>query len=133
MLEVYIDGSCRGNGTDKAIGGVGIVSYKDGIKYGAMQLRLLEPVTNNEAEYAALMHAIGLIIGIDDKVIVKSDSALVVNQVNGKWRVKQDHLKQPCEICRAGLKQFKDITLKWIPREENQEANDLAQSITEVR
>lgn len=132
MLEIYIDGSCRGNGTDKAIGGIGIVSYKDGVKYGALQLRLLESVTNNEAEYTSLIYAFGLIRGLQDRVIIKSDSQLIVNQVNGKWRVKQDHLKGLCKACREGMKNFSNITLEWIPRAENAEADKLAQEITAI-
>jgi len=132
MLEVYIDGSCRGNGTEKAVGGLGVISYKDGVKYASMQLRLLKPVTNNEAEYAALMYALNLIVGLKDKIIIYSDSKLVVNQVNKKWRIKTEHLRKPCEVCQEGMACFKDITLQWLPRQKNQEANDLAQSITEV-
>ena len=132
MLEIYIDGSCRGNGTDKAIGGIGIVSYKDGIKYGSVQLRLFDSVTNNEAEYTALIYALALIIGLHDRVVIKSDSQLIVNQVTGKWQVKQNHLKDLCKVCREGMKNFSNITLEWIPRAENAEADKLAQEITAI-
>lgn len=132
MIEVYIDGSCKGNGTDRAIGGIGIISYKDGVKYGSMQLRLLDSVTNNEAEYSALIQALVLFLGFEEKIIIKSDSQLIVNQVNGKWRVKQDHLKGLCKACREGMKNFSNITLEWIPRAENAEADKLAQEITAI-
>ena len=50
-------------------------------------------VTNNENEYATMIDLLQYMVGTYHGVTVYSDSALVVNQINGKWRVKSDNLK----------------------------------------
>jgi reverse transcriptase-like protein len=52
------------------------------------------PGTHNEAEYRALLYALRQAEAWDaEELFVKSDSKLIVNQVNGEWAVRQDHLK----------------------------------------
>lgn len=71
--------------------------------------------TNNEMEYRSVLYAIAT-SNKDD--IILTDSQLVVNQVNGKWKVKSEHLKTLC-IRAQSLLELRGSTLKWIPREEN--------------
>jgi ribonuclease HI len=71
--------------------------------------------TNNIREYEAVIRALGM-CGINDEIF--TDSALVVNQVNGKWRIKESHLKPLCAEAQKFM-QDKSATLTWIPREEN--------------
>jgi ribonuclease HI len=54
------------------------------------------------------------------------DSALVVNQLNGRSKVKAEHLKPLHEQADSLMRQFADIKITWVPREANAEADALA-------
>ena len=54
------------------------------------------------------------------------DSALLVNQLNGNWKVKAEHLKPLHEQAVSLIKQFADIKIAWVPRKANAEADALA-------
>jgi len=89
-IHIYTDGACRKNPGPSAIGivfldskGNLIAEYKECIGSG----------TNNEAEYKAIIRALEL--GAKycrKKVEVFSDSELVINQLNGTYAIKKDHL-----------------------------------------
>lgn len=72
--------------------------------------------TNNEMEYMAVLYALEHFAGSGDKIL--TDSQLVVNQVNGNWKVKQAHLFEFCQTAKTALDE-KGCALTWIPREEN--------------
>jgi ribonuclease HI len=82
---------------------------------------------HHEAEYKALIAGLELARrhGID-RIRVFSDSALVVNTVNGDWNLQPEHLKELCVKAGLLVKEFADIRLSWIPREMNLEADALA-------
>jgi hypothetical protein len=61
-----------------------------------------------------------------DRIRVFSDSALVVNTVNGDWNLQPEHLKDLCVKAGLPFKEFADIKLSWVPREMNLEADTLA-------
>lgn len=54
------------------------------------------------------------------------DSALVVNQLNGRWQVKAEHLRPLHEQEVSLIRQFADIKITWVPRKANAEADALA-------
>ena len=54
------------------------------------------------------------------------DSALLVNQVNGRWKVKAEHLKPLHKQAVSLIQQFADIKITWVPRKANAEADALA-------
>jgi ribonuclease HI len=54
------------------------------------------------------------------------DSALLVNQLNGRWKVKAEHLKPLHQQADSLIQQFADITITWVPRAANAEADALA-------
>lgn len=89
--------------------------------------------TNNIAEWA------GLELGLlqckklietykNCRISVYMDSMLVINQMKGIWRLKQEHLKDLHDSCKKLLKEIQDsiVRLEWIPREENREADRLS-------
>ena len=82
---------------------------------------------HHEAEYKALIAGLELARrhGID-RIRVFSDSALVVNTVNGDWNLQPEHLKDLCVKASLLFKEFADIKLSWVPREMNLEADTLA-------
>jgi len=102
---------CDGSGWNGQSSGFAVVPEK-GMAIVEEQKKEL---TNNQMEYAAVIRALAF-CNIGDEIL--TDSLLVVNQVNGKWRVKESHLKPLCAAAQHHLKD-KSATLKWIPREEN--------------
>ena len=120
MLKVYIDGGSRGNPGDAAIGVVvyndkGEEIYRFGEKIGAK--------TNNVAEYSALIraleHLVKMISNPDEKILIYSDSELLVKQINGIYKVKNKKLKTLYDKAKSLLKNFKNIEIKHIVREKN--------------
>lgn len=71
--------------------------------------------TNNEMEYLSLISALILAKPFD---IVKGDSQLVINQVQGVWNVKKEHLKK-YHSKAVRLIEEKNILLVWARRTEN--------------
>jgi ribonuclease HI len=83
--------------------------------------------TNNYAEYYGLL--IGLKCCLNSnikKLLVKGDSQLVINQMNGLYNVKSDNLKEIHTKCKEYAEKFDKIIFTWIPREENKRADELA-------
>jgi ribonuclease HI len=52
-------------------------------------------------------------------VEVRGDSALVINQVEGKWKAEEPRMKQRRDRCRRLLEPFRSVVLKAQPREES--------------
>jgi ribonuclease HI len=79
------------------------------------------------AEYRALIRGLeaARARGIEH-VRVCLDSALLVNQLKGNWKVKAEHLKPLHEQAVALIRQFADIEITWVPRKANAEADALA-------
>lgn len=92
-IEVFCDGASRGQG-QKKVGeaSCAVVVYKNRKKI-AQFARGLGFRSNNEAEYEAVIAGL-LICSMADFVdpIIYTDSAVVANQINGKWRCKNDSL-----------------------------------------
>ena len=78
-----------------------------------------EPVTVNVGEYRAVLLVLEEARRLELKqVTLLTDSLLVVNQVNGKWRCKKPHLLPYRETVRRLLKETKS-TLNWVSRDYN--------------
>ncbi|OKY77841.1 MAG: Ribonuclease HI [Candidatus Methanohalarchaeum thermophilum] len=91
-LEIYTDGASRGNP------GPGSYAFVFKRKEGKVFLRdsgYIGHTTNNQAEYIAIIKAIEKSKEVNKtKISLYSDSKLVVNQLNQKWRVKDDKLRK---------------------------------------
>ncbi|MGI8513916.1 MAG: ribonuclease HI family protein [Acidimicrobiia bacterium] len=79
---------------------------------------------HHEAEYTALIEGLKLARhhGVN-RIRVFLDSALVVNTVNGDWKLEPEHLKDLCAKASVLVMEFADIKLCWVPREMNLEAD----------
>jgi ribonuclease HI len=77
------------------------------------------PLTNNELEYLALIYSLEYCRNVysKKKVVIKVDSLLVANQINGKWRVTTEHLIALYERSMKLL--TKNISVSWISRDFN--------------
>ena len=125
ILTMHADGGSRGNPGPAAYG----VVVRDGMT-GEILAELadyLGVTTNNVAEYTGVLEGLRWIrehIG-DAQVNVHLDSKLVVEQMSGGWKIKQDHLRRIALQVRDVLP-FERVTYTWVPREHNVDADRLA-------
>jgi ribonuclease HI len=120
----YVDGASRGN--------PGPASYAAVIRSpdGKPIFRISKPLgiaTNNAAEYYALITALDYAAHHEIKSLrVRSDSELLVNQMNGRYRVRSKDLKPLHERAAKLANQLEHFAIEHVPREENREADALA-------
>lgn len=120
---LYTDGASRGNPGEA---GAGALLISDEGKELSLS-KYLGTKTNNQAEYAALLLGLEeLIKHRVDEVEVCADSELMVKQLKGEYKVKNEGLKPYYLKARDLLKNFKSTTLRHVPREENKQADRLA-------
>jgi ribonuclease HI len=62
----------------------------------------------------------------NQKIIIRGDSQLVINQINGKYKVKAVKIIALYQKVKSLLSKFKDIKIEWIPRDKNKEADKLS-------
>ncbi len=127
---IYTDGGARGNPGNAGVGVV--VQDAEGVVISEIS-KALGVATNNEAEYQAVILALeqlpDLIMGETKgvKIELKIDSQLIARQIQKKYKIKEPRLKVLCEavwflINDLGI----DLSITEIPREENKEADRLA-------
>lgn len=117
---VRFDGASKGN---PGPGGSAAVLYKNGEKLDCCYY-FHKRATNNVAEYYGLLG--GLLLCLEkgvEHVHVEGDSKLVIEQVFGTWKCSDKKMIVLCAQAKALKKQFKSIYGKWIPREQNGEAD----------
>ena len=121
-FKIYTDGGARGNPGHAGIGGV----IKSPLGSVLVEIReYIGEATNNVAEYTAVLRTLKKAKEIGIKNIdLYADSKLVVEQLSGRWKVKEPTLK---ELVKNILEiKFESITFNWIPRKENVHADQLA-------
>jgi ribonuclease HI len=123
-VTIHTDGAARGNPGPAAIG---VVIKDEAGKVIATVSKRLGPTTNNQAEYRAIIAGLEKAVSLGVKqVAVKSDSELVVKQINGLYKVKHVDLRPLyTEVVRltGSLESFK---ISYVPREQNAAADALA-------
>lgn len=119
----YIDGGARGNPGPAA---AGIHLLDDAGKPAFSAGLFLGHKTNNEAEYAGLIFALDLLgaAGANDARI-RSDSELLVRQLQGRYRVKAPNLQPLYDEARARVRDIGRVQFQHVRREENREADAL--------
>ncbi len=93
--------------------------------------------TNNDAEYRAALGALKWLAdsGINGPcvAVMHGDSKLVVEQVGGAWNCNTDHLRLLRDAARRGISILESkgisVALRWIPRDQNAEADALSKSL----
>jgi ribonuclease HI len=92
----------------------------------AERSKTIGEATNNVAEYRALLLGIDLAkeLGADEVEFV-GDSLLIVEQVRGKWKVKQEHLRPLHTKVRDELRGVEKWSIRHVKRDENTRADDL--------
>jgi len=128
-LLISVDGGARGNPGPAAIGVV--IKFADSKKIKEYK-QCIGKATNNEAEYQAAILALQkakLLLGKKEAKLafleLRSDSQLLVEQVNGRYKVLNERI-QPLFLKLWNIKtDFKEVIFQLIPREENEEADQL--------
>jgi ribonuclease HI len=83
--------------------------------------------TNNVAEYTAVVEGLELATELNARTVtLRSDSQLLINQLTGRYRVKAPHLQPLHRRARSIAAGFERISFEHVPREENVEADRLA-------
>ena len=90
-------------------------------------LRLGFSVTNNEAEYKALLEGMSMVQKLGGKVVnIFSNSRLVIGQVNGELEARDERMQRYLDQVKCLQSRFNSFSLLHIPRSGNTHANSLA-------
>ncbi|MBN1692101.1 MAG: ribonuclease HI family protein [Dehalococcoidales bacterium] len=130
-LIIYTDGAARGNPGPAAIGAA-LKDEKDNTV--ATISRRLAPTTNNQAEYQAIIAGLEDAVRLGAKnVSVKSDSKLAVNQINGNFKIKNTALRPLYQQVVQLIGKLEKFSITYIPREQNRQADALANKALDGR
>ena len=130
-LTIHIDGGARGN-PGPAGAGVSMRDARRGIVFEAGFY--LGEMTNNQAEYGALLKALEVAERIGAAAVtVFADSELLVRQINGDYRVKNAGLKPLFGKATERLGRFGDWRVHHVLRESNSRADELANMAMDAR
>ena len=123
-FTLKFDGCSKGN---PGRAGIGAVIYKNGLEYWASCKYIGDKKTNNESEYSALIFGLEAAIEKNiNELSVYGDSLLVINQVNGIYKVKNENLFELFERATELKKQFSYIDFNHIYRKDNKRADELS-------
>lgn len=122
--RLFTDGASRGN---PGLAGAGAILYNDQGKEMHSRFAFLGTCTNNVAEYRALL------LGLQDakdcgckELEIYLDSELIVRQIQGRYKVKNEQLQELFKEVRALLASFSQWSIAHVPRSQNARADALA-------
>ncbi|MFQ6025622.1 MAG: reverse transcriptase-like protein [Nitrosopumilaceae archaeon] len=108
-ISVYVDGSGGPNS------GFGFYVKETGESFYKKEPN----ITNNQAEYMAIISAMKKFEGTAGEIIIYSDSKNTVSQLNHDYAINNDQLRTLAMEAWSLIKKFSDLKIKWIPRNEN--------------
>ncbi len=112
---IYTDGGSRGN---PGRAGIGFVIWDSKYKKIAEHKEYIGITTNNVAEYTALIKGLEKCKSVTkEEVSVFMDSELIVRQMQGKYKVKTEHIKPLFSQVKKLELSFKKVTFTHVPRE----------------
>ena len=130
-LRLRTDGASRGN---PGLAAVGVVIEDDKGNRLRTFHRFIGTATNNEAEYQALIDGLKAVAEWKpDRLEVYLDSKLVVEQMNGSFRVKKPELQPLYKAAKELLGAFEEVEIKHVERENNRGADKLANLALDAR
>ena len=121
---LHVDGGARGN---PGPAGIGVVLKDESGTVVAEIARGIGVATNNVAEYGALIAGLELArdMGVAE-IDIRSDSQLVVSQIKGDWKIKDDRLRVLAVRARRLMNGFASASIRHVRRAENAHADRLA-------
>jgi probable phosphoglycerate mutase len=124
-LVIEADGGSRGNPGPAGYGAV----VRDALTGEVLAERAagIGVATNNVAEYGGLIAGLRAALDLDpSEVEVRLDSKLLVEQMSGRWQVKNPGIKPLAREAAGLISQLPSVRFSWIPREKNKHADRLA-------
>lgn len=119
--ELFTDGGARGN---PGPGAVGIVIKKGDEVVFSKGKYIGDEVTNNQAEYRAILGGLQVASKMEIKEMkCNLDSELVVKQLKGEYKVKNEDLRELFAKVKKAEEDFKKVSYHHIPREKNKLAD----------
>jgi len=124
-VAVEADGGSRGNPGPAGYGAV-VRTHPTGEilleRYGSLGV-----TTNNVAEYSGLIEGLSAAADLSaTEVDVRMDSKLVIEQMSGRWQIKNPGLRPLAAKAAELVSRFERVSFEWIPRERNKAADALA-------
>ncbi|MCD6583377.1 MAG: ribonuclease HI family protein [Candidatus Omnitrophica bacterium] len=131
MVEVFTDGASLGN---PGVSGIGVIIYKNEKIIKEISLYIGE-TTNNFSEYIALIFSLQNLLALKEKgpFIIYMDSELVVNQVKGKYKVKNKSLYPLNILAKNLIALLENVQIIHKRREENKLADSLAKRAAKLK
>jgi ribonuclease HI len=119
---MYFDGSLQLNG-----GGAGVIFISPSGEQLKYVLQILWEVSNNEAEYEALLHGLRLVISLGVKrLLVYGDSLLIIQQVNKEWVCNKETMDAYVQKVRKLENKFSSLEVHHVVRDHNVGADILS-------
>jgi len=109
VISVYVDGSGGQNS------GFGYFVKETGESFYEKKPNL----TNNQAEYMAIIAALKKFVNSDEEIIIFSDSKNTINQLNHEFAINNEQLRELAQESWPIMGKFTNLTLTWVPRKEN--------------
>lgn len=108
-ISIYVDGS---GGTNSGYGFF--------VKDTGMSFYEKKPnITNNEAEYLAIIAALKKFVDSNEEIIIYSDSKNTISQLNHDFAINKEELRTLAREAWALIAKISKLKLQWVPRNEN--------------
>ena len=109
VLSIYVDGSGGPNS------GFGFFVKETGESFYKKEPN----ITNNQAEYMAIISALKKFSGVTDEIMIYSDSKNTVSQLNHEFAINNDQLRTLARETWDLMAKFPNLKINWIPRNQN--------------
>ena len=109
VISVYVDGSGGKNG------GYGYFVKESGESFYEKK----PEITNNQAEYLAIIAALKKFENTNDQIQIFSDSKNTVSQLNHEFAINNEHLRELAREAWGIIGKMQSLTISWVPRKEN--------------
>ncbi|XP_019166967.1 PREDICTED: uncharacterized protein LOC109162738 [Ipomoea nil] len=124
--------STDGSSNSKGCGGDVVLVTLEGF-HAYYAIRFHFKLSNNEAEYVALLNGLRLAAGLRaEKVRIRCDSKLVVSQVSGEYEANEGNMQKYKGTVLRTLREFEGYEIHQVPREQNADADMLSKLSTGV-
>jgi len=121
-IKIYTDGGARNN---PGPAGIGVVLYDENGEILKTFKEYIGEGTNNEAEYRGLLAGLKLALDFSKEAEFFLDSELLVKQLNGQYRVKNENLRKFYDEAQVLKMGFTKISFNHVRREQNKLADKL--------
>ena len=108
-ISVYVDGSGGSSG------GYGYFVKETGESFYEKK----PEITNNQAEYLAIISALKKYVDSKEEITIYSDSKNTVNQLNHEFAINDEQLRNLAREAWGIIAKFSNLSIVWVPRKEN--------------